>query len=72
MTQLSKPQVIKKILPVPHQKVIPMTELKQTLLLSMPNWKIRNIVECTTVVCFQELSHSELHLTLQVTVLVRF
>lgn len=31
-------------------------ELKQTLLASMPNWEIKNTTECTTVVCFQELS----------------
>lgn len=68
MMQVKEPQVIQKILPVPHQKVSPMTEL----LPSISNWEIRNTTEWTTVICFQELSHSELYLILQVTVLVRF
>lgn len=68
MRQVKEPQVIQKILPVPHQKVSPMTEQ----LPSISSWKIRNTTEWTTEICFQELSHAELYLTLQVTVLVRF
>lgn len=72
MTQVREPQVIKKILPVPHQKVTPTTELKQTLLPAMPNWEIKNTTECTAVVCFPELSRSKPYITLPVTMLVRF
>lgn len=42
--QVREPQVMKKILPVPHQKSYS-KELNQTLLSSMPNWEIKNTMK---------------------------